>query len=104
MLVRYGTNHDPLLDWVYNGADVDHAKIVWARDMGTEQNEELLRYYSDRSVWLLDADARPPQLTPYAEQDRSMFRAKLGSSASVRNESSQQQNKVSSHQRTGEHQ
>jgi hypothetical protein len=103
VLVRYGTNHDPLLDWVYNGADVDHAKVIWARDMGSAQNEEMLRYYGDRRVWLLDADARPPQLALDAEQDRSMFRAKVGSSASIRNESSQQQNKISSHQRTGEH-
>ncbi len=103
VLVRYGTNHDPLLDWVYNGADVDHAKVIWARDMGSAQNEEMLRYYGDRRVWLLDADARPPQLALDAEQDRSMFRAKVGNSASIRNESSQRQNKISSHQRTGEH-
>ncbi len=65
VLVRYGPNHDPLRDWVYNGADIDHAKVVWARDMGAEQNEELLRYYSDRRVWMLQADEIPPKLSPY---------------------------------------
>jgi hypothetical protein len=68
VLVRYGPNHDPLRDWVYNGADIDHAKVVWARDMGAAQNEELLRYYKNRCVWLLDADANMPQLSPYSEQ------------------------------------
>ena len=66
ILVRYRPNHDPLLDWVYNGADIDRQKVVWARDMGVEKNEELLRYYADRRVWLLDADSRPARLVPYA--------------------------------------
>ena len=66
VLVRYGMNHDPLLDWVYNGADIDHEKVIWARDMGAAQNEELLRYYKDRRVWLLDADDAPPRLAPYS--------------------------------------
>jgi hypothetical protein len=65
ILVRYGPNHDPLLDWVYNGADIDHEKIVWARDMGPNPNQELLRYYNERRVWLLDADQIPPKLTGY---------------------------------------
>ena len=65
VLVRYGAEHKPLSEWVYNGADVDHAKVIWARDMGPAQNEELLRYYKDRQVWLLDADENPPELNRY---------------------------------------
>jgi hypothetical protein len=68
VLVRYGPNHDPLLEWVYNGADIDRQKVVWARDMGAEKNEELLRYYSDRRVWLLEADDASQKLLPYAEK------------------------------------
>jgi hypothetical protein len=71
VLVRYGPQHPPLWDWVYNGADIDHAKIVWARDMGADQNEELLRYYNNRRVWLLDADANPPQVSPYLQRANS---------------------------------
>jgi len=66
VLVRYGSNHDPMLDWVYNGADIDGQKVVWARDMGEAQNAELLRYFNDRSVWLLDADDSRPRLVQYA--------------------------------------
>jgi hypothetical protein len=66
VLVRYTPNHDPLLDWVYNGADIDHQKVVWARDMGAMQNEELLRYYRERRVWLLEADTVPPRLSDYS--------------------------------------
>jgi hypothetical protein len=71
ILVRYEPQHPPLWDWVYNGADIDHAKIVWARDMGHDQNEELLRYYNDRRVWLLDADTSPPRLVPSAGEANS---------------------------------
>jgi hypothetical protein len=39
--------------------------------MGNDQNEELLRYYNDRRVWLLDADAIPPQLSPYLQHANS---------------------------------
>ncbi len=66
ILVRYSPNHDPLLDWVYNGADIDRQKVVWARDMGAAQNRELLCYYKDRRWWLLDADTAPPRLMSYA--------------------------------------
>lgn len=46
-------------EWVYNGADIDSAKIVWARDMG-KQNEELLNYFHGRAVWTVNlADSRP---------------------------------------------
>lgn len=67
VLVRYGPNHDPLLDWVYNRADIDKAKIVWARDMGPDRNEELFRCYADRRVWLLEADEAPARIVPYLQ-------------------------------------
>ena len=67
VIVRYQANHDFILDeWVYNHADVDGSKVVWARDMGP-QNAELLRYFSRRRVWLAEPDYTPPKLTPYAE-------------------------------------
>jgi hypothetical protein len=66
VIVRYGRNHVIHRDWVYNGADIDAADIVWARDMG-ERNRELLEYYRDRTVWLLRDGFSPSEdgLTPY---------------------------------------
>ena len=49
---------------MYNAADIDGARVVWARDMGDWRNEELLQYFRDRHVWLLDADRSPPRLEP----------------------------------------
>ena len=65
VFVRYWPRHIFQDEWVYNWADIDAARVVWARDLGGAENEKLRRYYPDRSVWLLEPDARPPKLTPY---------------------------------------
>jgi hypothetical protein len=65
VIVRYGPHPDPTLDWVYNEADIDAAKVVWARDMGKDANQELLTYFKDRRVWQVDAGALPSRLEPY---------------------------------------
>ncbi len=36
-------------EWVYNDPDIDHAKVVWASDMGPEKNRELLNYFRGRA-------------------------------------------------------
>ena len=43
-----------VFDAVYNGAELDRAPIVWARDLGDDANARLRAYYSDRSVWRLE--------------------------------------------------
>ena len=64
VFVRYWPKHT-LTEWVYNSADIDGQSVVFARDLGAEENEKLLAYYPDRAPWLLEPDARPPKLTPY---------------------------------------
>lgn len=55
VIVRYGPHHNFWREWVYNAADIDGSKIVWARDMG-EENAELLRYFSARQVWMVTVE------------------------------------------------
>jgi len=64
ILVRYGASHRADTEWVYNAADIDHARIVWARDMGAKENQEFLQYFKNRRVWMLDPDASPLRLEP----------------------------------------
>jgi hypothetical protein len=56
VIVRYTPTHDIHEEWVNNDADIDGSPVVWARDMGEEKNRELLDYYKDRHVWLLEPD------------------------------------------------
>ncbi|MGB7600411.1 MAG: hypothetical protein WBM24_08910 [Candidatus Sulfotelmatobacter sp.] len=65
VIVDYGPIHNFDHEWVFNRADIDAAKVVWARDMGDGANQELLRYFKDRRVWKVNADASPLQLEQY---------------------------------------
>jgi hypothetical protein len=65
VIVKYSAAHSPYLEWVYNRADIDAAKVVWAHDMGREQNAELIRYFQGRQIWLVEPDLTPPRLSAY---------------------------------------
>lgn len=55
VMVRYPADHPPHEEWVANRADIDGAKVVWARSM--ENDSDLIRYFRTRTVWKLDASA-----------------------------------------------
>ena len=69
VFVSYWPNHLFQHEWVYNGADIDASEVVWARDLGADQDLKLMRYYADRTAWLLEADAQPPVLSRYRSPD-----------------------------------
>jgi hypothetical protein len=55
-VVRYAPDHYPMDEWVYDVADIENSKVIWARDMDPVKNRELFRYYKDRKVWLVQPD------------------------------------------------
>jgi hypothetical protein len=56
LIVRYGPLHDAIQEWVFNDAEIDAAKVVFAREIASERNEPLLDYFKDRRAWLLEVD------------------------------------------------
>lgn len=64
VLVHYKANHQKGQEWVYNAADIEGARIIWARAMEAQQDRVLAEYYRQqgRTVWTLQADEEPPRL------------------------------------------
>jgi hypothetical protein len=65
IIVRYGDDHNIHDDWVSNGADIDGAKVLWARETNAQQNAKLLAYFKDRRIWLVEPDEDNTELLPY---------------------------------------
>ncbi len=65
VMVRYSPHHALLDEWVYNAPDIDGSKVIWAREMDAANNLELIHYYPDRQVWLVQPDLRRPEVSPY---------------------------------------
>jgi hypothetical protein len=55
VIVRYSQRHNPEDEWVFNPADIDRAKVIWARDM-VEGDQPLLDYFTDRQIYLVEPD------------------------------------------------
>ncbi|HEY2459696.1 MAG TPA: hypothetical protein VGI16_02770 [Candidatus Acidoferrum sp.] len=71
VVVRYAKDHNIHDEWVYNAADIDAAKIVWARDIDAVQNAKLFAYFKDRHIWVIDPDVDNTTLLPYSVRDQN---------------------------------
>jgi hypothetical protein len=68
VFVRYFPQHVFQEEWVFNAADIDSSRIVWARDLGPVENRALLSYYPNRRPLLLEPDQDTPELSDYKEE------------------------------------
>jgi hypothetical protein len=71
VIVRYEQDHNIHDEWVFNGAEIDTAKVLWARELTIEQNEQLFAYFKDRQIWLAAPDTDNTTLQPYSPPDDS---------------------------------
>lgn len=67
VFVRYGADHNPDLEWVYNDASLAESDLIWARDLGIEQNRELMNAFPEHEPWILRVDPQAMGAMPYAE-------------------------------------
>lgn len=65
VFVRAKTDEYNLLQWIYNDADIDGSRIVWARDLGLERDAELERYFAGRHAWMVDPNVEPATCVKY---------------------------------------
>ena len=65
VFVRYDRAHDSGNEWVYNDAEIDASKVVWARELDRASNAKLQRYFPARNVWLAEPDLPLPAIRPF---------------------------------------
>jgi len=57
VLVQYAPDHNVHQEWVYNLADLEHGKVLWARGERDEWNARLQQHYqSSHTIWKLQPD------------------------------------------------
>jgi len=73
VLVRYSSKHNIHEEFVYNDADIDRSKIVWAREIPERDLNPLLAYFRNRDVWVLEPDENPVRVYPYLPENSALF-------------------------------
>jgi hypothetical protein len=70
VLVRYSKDHNSGEEYVYNGADIDRAKTVWAREIPGHDLTPLLQYFRDRDVWVYEPDEDDSAVHAYVSTEQ----------------------------------
>jgi hypothetical protein len=73
VLVRYALKHNIHEEYVYNDAEIDRSKTVWAREIPGLDITPLLTYFRNRDVWVLEPDETPVRMYPYLPRDSAHF-------------------------------
>jgi hypothetical protein len=63
VIVHAGGSYIDNHSWIYNEPDIEHAEILFARDMGHDLNARLIKAYPGRQVSYIDYEQ--PFLRPY---------------------------------------
>jgi hypothetical protein len=58
VLVGYGRGQSASTEWVYNEADLDATRVLFARSISPEADQALVLAYPERVVWQLSSNGR----------------------------------------------
>lgn len=64
VFVRTPPGYPRDLEWVYNGADLPSAGIVWVRTVGPVEDAALRSAFPDRTAWTVEAGTVPALVLP----------------------------------------
>ena len=67
VFVRYAEKREVHEQWVYNAADIDGSKIAWAWDRGPAANRNLIEYFRNRRIWIVETESTPVRALPYQQ-------------------------------------
>lgn len=65
IFVRYTPDHLLHDEWVYNQANIEDSRIIWARSFDKASDALVAQHYAGRSVWILTVGKDDLQLVPY---------------------------------------
>jgi hypothetical protein len=68
VFIRYAPDHNYHHEWVYNAADIDNSKVVFARELNAASDRKLIEYFKDRLVWLVKPDEETITASRYTGQ------------------------------------
>jgi hypothetical protein len=71
-LVRYTPGHEAWQEWVFNGADPETERLIWARSLDPETDRKVIAAYPGREVWLVQPDFANDLLRPYPMSSTSL--------------------------------
>ncbi len=67
-LVRYTPGHEGWQEWVFNSADLQDERILWARSLDPATDRAVIAAYPGRHVWLVTPDSAGHLLAPYTAE------------------------------------
>jgi len=68
VFVRYRSGHVAHEEWVYNSANINKSRIVWANMMGYDKDRALREYFADRQAWIVSPDDDPYGFLPFTRK------------------------------------
>ncbi len=56
VFVHYSPDHNIHDEWVYNAADIDSSRVVFAQELDPAADRELMQYFKTRLAWVVQPD------------------------------------------------